>query len=129
MAQTKRKRKSKHRGNAAGMIETRGRTGRPLTAAEKTADAKAKARAAKADRLNSPPTWRASMNRAAIATLIFVVALILLFHEKLNATIALAGFIFLLYIPLGYYTDLYLYRWRQKRKATGAATTQKKDKG
>ena len=29
MAQTKRKRKSKHRGNAAGMVEARGRTSRP----------------------------------------------------------------------------------------------------
>ena len=117
MAQTKRKRKTKHRGNAAGMIETRGRTGRPLTPAEKTADAKAKAQAARLDRLNSPPTWRASINRAAIATVIFVVALKFLFKEKIGTTIGLAGFIFLLYIPLGYYTDLLLYRWRQKRKA------------
>jgi hypothetical protein len=126
MAQTKRKRKSKHRGNAAGMIETRGRTGRPLTPAEKTADAKARSRQAKVDRLNSPPTWRASINRAAIATVIFVVALVLLFKESIGSTIALAGFIFLLYIPLGYYTDLYLYRWRQRRKVAG--TDAKKDK-
>jgi hypothetical protein len=120
MAQTKRKRKTKHRGNAAGMIETRGRTGRPLTPAEKTADAKAKARASRVDRLNAPPTWRGAMNRAAMATVIFVVALLLLFKEGIGPTVGLAGFIFLLYIPLGYYTDLYLYRWRQKRKATGA---------
>lgn len=119
MAQTKRKRKSKHRGNAAGMIETRGRTGRPLTSSEKTADAKAKARAARVDRLNAPPTWRGAINRAAIATGIFVVALMLLFKEGIGPTLGLAGFIFLLYIPLGYYTDLYLYRWRQKRKAAG----------
>ena len=36
MAQTKRKRQTKHRGNAAGVIETRGRTGRKPTAAEKS---------------------------------------------------------------------------------------------
>jgi hypothetical protein len=118
MAQTKRKRKTKHRGNAAGMIESRGRTGRPLTPEEKTADAKAKARAARVDRLNSPPTWRGAMNRAAIATVIFIVALLLLFKEGIAQTLGLAGFIFLLYIPLGYYTDLYLYRWRQKRKVS-----------
>jgi hypothetical protein len=117
MAQTKRKRKTKHRGNAAGMIETRGRTGRPLTQAEKTADAKAKARTARVDRMNTPPTWRGAMNRAAIATVIFVVALLVLFKQSVPQTLGLAGFIFLLYIPLGYYTDLYLYRWRQKRKA------------
>jgi hypothetical protein len=28
MAQTKKKRSTKHRGNAAGIVETRGRTGR-----------------------------------------------------------------------------------------------------
>lgn len=127
MAQTKRKRKTKHRGNAAGMIETRGRTGRPLTPAEKSADAKAKARAARVDRLSQPPTWRSSINRAAIATVIFVVALLLLFKEGIGPTLGLAGFIFLLYIPLGYYTDLYLYRWRQKKAL--AAKDEGKGKG
>ena len=34
MAQTKKKRNSKHRGNAAGIVETRGRTGRPLNERE-----------------------------------------------------------------------------------------------
>lgn len=121
MAQTKRKRKTKHRGNAAGMIETRGRTGRPLTQAEKTADAKAKARAARVDRMNTPPTWRGAMNRAGIATVIFVVALLLIFKQSVAQSLGLAGFIFLLYIPLGYFTDLYLYRWRQKRDAADQA--------
>ena len=36
MAQTRRKRRTKHRGNAAGVVESRGRTGRKPTAAEKT---------------------------------------------------------------------------------------------
>ena len=35
MAQTKRKRRTKHRGNAAGMVETRGRTGRKPGPAER----------------------------------------------------------------------------------------------
>ena len=35
MAQTKRKRRTKHRGTAAGTIQTRGRTGRPPTAEER----------------------------------------------------------------------------------------------
>ena len=34
MAQTKRKRRTKHRGNAAGMVEARGRTGRRLSPEE-----------------------------------------------------------------------------------------------
>ena len=38
MAQTKRKRQTKHRGNAAGVVESRGRTGRKPTAAEKSGE-------------------------------------------------------------------------------------------
>jgi hypothetical protein len=44
MAQTKRKRRSKHRGTAAGTIETRGRTSRPLTADERKKQARVEAR-------------------------------------------------------------------------------------
>ena len=39
MAQTKRKRQTKHRGNAAGEVESRGRTGRKPTVAEKSGQA------------------------------------------------------------------------------------------
>ena len=47
MAQTKRKRRSKHRGNAAGTVEARGRTSRPanLSPAEQKKADRAVARA------------------------------------------------------------------------------------
>ena len=47
MAQTRRKRQTKHRGNAAGVVESRGRTGRKPTAAEKSGKARARRRASK----------------------------------------------------------------------------------
>ncbi len=57
MAQTKRKRRSKHRGNAAGSIEARGRTSRgaKLSPAEQKKADKASAREA---RLNKPSGCR-----------------------------------------------------------------------
>lgn len=119
MAQTKKKRKTKHRGNAAGMVEARGRTGRKPDASEKKLDDKARARAERLDRLNAPPTWRGSINRAGIATIIFVIALKFLFKAEWGQLIGLAGFVFLLYIPLGYYTDLFLYKRRVARKEIG----------
>ena len=61
MAQTKRKRRSKHRGNAAGTIETRGRTGRPPSADERKKQTRATARER---RLNTPPTWKSSLTKA-----------------------------------------------------------------
>ena len=36
--------------------------------------------------------------------------------DALAAASALAGFMFLLYIPLGYGTDVMIHRYRQRRK-------------
>jgi Flp pilus assembly protein TadB len=115
VAQTKRKRRTKHRGNAAGVVEARGRTGRKPTAAEAKASGRDRSRQERMERLNKPPTWRGAVNRAGIATVIFAIALVLLFKENIGATIGLAGFIFLMYIPLGYYTDQFIYKRRQAK--------------
>src|SRR5215218_1575769 len=104
MAQTKRKRRTKHRGNAAGSIESRGRTGRKPTGDERKTQAKQSAQQRREERLNKPPTWGGAAQRAALATVIFVVALLIVFHEPVSRVIALSGFILLLYIPMGYYT-------------------------
>lgn len=114
MAQTKRKRK--HRGNAAGMVETRGRTSRPASPTERKKQARATAAQA---RLEREPSWTSAANRAAIASVIFGVALILLFGQPVAGAIGLAAFMFVVYIPLGYYTDQFIYRRRMKRKAEG----------
>ncbi len=116
MAQTKRKRHTKHRGNAAGKIETRGRTGRKPTADERKTPAKLTAQQRRDERMSKPPTWTGAAQRAAIATAIFVVALLVVFKEPVSRVIALSGFILLLYIPMGYYTDLFIYRRRQAKK-------------
>src|SRR5437763_164803 len=62
MAQTKRKRKTKHRGTQAGTVESRGRTGRRPTQAE----GRKITRDRRKTRLDRPPTWRSALNRDAI---------------------------------------------------------------
>jgi hypothetical protein len=114
MAQTKRKRRTKHRGNAAGKVETRGRTGRPPTPEERKAERRERARQARLARYSRPPSWRSAANRALIATAIFVVVIVLLFDQPIQSAIALGGFMLLIYIPLGYYTDAFFYRRRAK---------------
>jgi len=127
MAQTKRKRQTKHRGNAAGVVETRGRTGRKPEAGEKAGGAgKKDPKQARIDKLNTPPTWRSAINRSAVATVIFVVLILIAFHQKPAAAIGLAAFVFLFYIPLGYYTDLMLYRRRMKKLGMPDASRQPK---
>ena len=112
MAQTKRKRTRKHRGTPAGTIERAGRTGRPRTREE----AKKIARDRRTQRFDKPPTWKSAMNRAAIAAAVFGLLVVVLFQRGIAQGVALAAFMFLLYIPLGYGTDLMIYRFRQRRK-------------
>ena len=114
MAQTKRKRKSKHRGTPAGTIERAGRTGRPQT----REDAKQIARERRSERLDRPPTWRSAINRAAIAAVIFGI-LIGVLNGSPTQGVLLAAFMFLLYIPMGYFADTAIYRMRQRKKARG----------
>jgi hypothetical protein len=119
MAQTKRKRRSKHRGTPAGTIEARGRTGRKPTSAERKGgkpDPKEAARDRRMARLDQPPSWRSAANRAAIATVILVAFLLLAFKQEPARAISLGAFALLVYIPMGYYTDLLMYRRRQSKR-------------
>ena len=112
MAQTKRKRTRKHRGTPAGTIERAGRTGRARTAAE----AKDIARKRREERLNKAPSWRSAVNRAAIAAAVFGGLVIALFGRAVSQGVVLAAMMFVLYIPLGYFTDMMIYRFRQRRR-------------
>ena len=112
MAQARNKRKRKHRGTPAGTIERAGRTGR----SQPREDAKAIARRRRAERLDRPPTWRAAVNRAAVAALVFGVLLAVIFERSIAYAASLAAFMFVLYIPLGYATDSAVYRFRQRRR-------------
>jgi hypothetical protein len=121
MAQTRKRRQTKHRGNAAGMVESRGRTGRRPEASERgKLDAKEEARRKRLERLDTPPTWRGALNRAAIAAALFGVLMVVI-GNQITAAVSLAAVMLLLYIPLSYYTDLMIYRRRQRKKAEGKA--------
>jgi hypothetical protein len=118
MAQARRRRRTKHRGNAAGVVEARGRTGRKPTAAEKsgTGAGTGRARESRLERLNRPPTWRGAFYRAmAAAVLLLLVSLLLL--KKPAQAIALFPVVLLIYLPISYYTDLWMFRRRQRNRA------------
>ena len=112
MAQTRRKRKRKHRGTPAGTVERAGRTGRPQV----KQDAKEIARQRRAERLERPPTWRGAINRAAVAAAVFGVLVVVAFGREVTAGATLAVLMFVLYIPLGYATDSAIHRFRRRRR-------------
>ena len=113
MAQTKRKRQRKHRGTQAGTVEARGRTGRP----QMKADAKQIRQQRREERVNKPPSWRSSFNRAAISALVFGVLTVLLFGWSVSQAIPLTLAMLVIYLPLSYVTDRYIYNRRQRQKA------------
>jgi hypothetical protein len=110
VAQTKRKRRSKHRGNAAGAVEARGRTGRkPDPQVQK----KQTARERRNERLAQPPTWqRATLRAAAAAGLLFVLTQVGVLGKDvpLGQSLAVCLFAMLIYIPIGYGFDNWMYK-------------------
>lgn len=117
MAQRKKKRRSKHRGNAAGVIESRGRTGRPPSAEERKQTDKQLAAERRRERMMRKPTWKSASTRAALAAVVFGVLLVFAFQTPIAQAVSLTAMVFLFYIPLGYYTDQFIYRRRVKSEA------------
>jgi hypothetical protein len=113
MAQTKRKRRSKHRGTAAGSIEARGRTGRKPNAEELR-----KSQASGPRRQARPPSWNAAFLKAALmAAALFVLTRVGILGEEasLAQSIVLCVAALLLYTPAAYATDRWVYNRQQKR--------------
>jgi hypothetical protein len=119
---TRNRRSTKHRGNAAGMIETRGRTGRKPTAGEKRSAARPGASRSsttrRRNRYEKPPTWKGSATRGAIAALlVFAVLALINRHSSVVSELILIPIVLAIYIPLIHYTDNYMYRRQQRKKA------------
>jgi hypothetical protein len=112
MAQMKSKRKTKHRGNAAGVVEVRGRTGRPPSPEERK-------RQARAARQRKPPSWKGSAQRSLIAgAIMFVVLFITDNHKHADRFLAAAIFAVvavILYTPGVYYFERSLYNRRMAK--------------
>ncbi len=119
MAHTKRKRQTKHRGNAAGTIEARGRTGRPPSPKERKQQDRSKAREA---RKLQPPTWKGAFKKAILAAVFMFVFLLVTNHFRVAPALIFAAFAMALYTPAGFYMDGWLYRRQQRRQAQTGRT-------
>jgi Flp pilus assembly protein TadB len=117
VAQTKKKRRRKHSGTQAGTVSRQSRPSKPQTKEERRQEAQRR----RTERLDRAPTLKGSIGRAAIAAVIFVgVVLLVLGNEPVQA-LAYGVFMFALYIPIGYFTDSFIYRRRQRKKREAAA--------
>jgi hypothetical protein len=116
MAQTKRKRRTKHRGNAAGSIESRGRTGRKPTAEEQKSASRQNARGR---REAKPPSWKsAGLKAAAMAVLLFALTQfgVLGNNSSITQGLFLSLLALAIYTPLAYTTDKWVYARMMRQK-------------
>jgi hypothetical protein len=119
MAQTRRKRQTKHRGNAAGVVESRGRTGRKPTPGEKSGDAAqlARERERKLDKRDQPPTWRSAFIKAMFAAVVLLLIVTLGLHQPSSQVFPLFLIVLVFYTVISYFTDKWVYDRRQRKKA------------
>ena len=117
MAQTKRKRQTKHRGTAAGQVTNRGRTSKPPSAAEVK---KQKREEAKVSRLTRKPTWSSAALRSALAALFICIFLLVTTHKPATSVL-FAAIAAIIYIPTGFYFETVM--WRRRMRKQGRSTT------
>ena len=111
MAQTKKKRRRKHSGTQAGTLQRPVRSGAPRTKEQR----RAAARERRLQRYARPPSWRGAVIRGTLASAAFGILLVVLFDRPVQAALPLAAFMILLYVPLTYMTDRFMYDRRQRR--------------
>jgi Flp pilus assembly protein TadB len=110
VAQTRRRRRRKHRGTQGGGIDRRGRTSRPRSRQEARARTRKQLGAKKPG--DGPPTWRRAVGRGSFAAALFLVLLVVLFHQSLVSSVSVAVLMLAFYIPMGYMIDRFVYNRR-----------------
>jgi hypothetical protein len=126
VAQTKKRRKRKHRGTQGGSIN-RTSNRRPRNRDEARAQARRNAQLRK----TAAPTWRSAFNRSLIMSGILFLLMAFVVGQPIGAAAVLSVFMLGLYTPAGYYLERFLYRRRMAKeqaarqamraKATGRA--------
>ena len=110
MAQTRKKRRRKHRGTQSGTLDRR-RAARPRNRKE----AQARARNQRGQKRDSEPTWRGAINRGLVAAGIFLVLLVIVFKRPIVPALGFSLFMLAFYVPTGYLIDNFFWRRRQRQ--------------
>jgi hypothetical protein len=111
VAQTKKKRRRKHRGTQGGSINKPSNR-RPRNREE----ARAQARRNADLRRTAAPTWRSAFNRSLIMSAILFVLMAFVVGQDIGASAVLSIFMLGLYTPAGYYLERFLYRRRMAKE-------------
>ena len=131
MAQTRKKRRRKHRGTQTGRIDTRGPRGRPRSREEARSRARSKRKPAKGgrqvDRRDIAPTWGSALKRGLFGAAIFFLIFWLAFGRAMGQAAALSVVMLAMYVPLGYYIDRFMFQRRQRQLAAARVARKQDD--
>ncbi|HYU61518.1 MAG TPA: hypothetical protein VEK39_12230 [Solirubrobacterales bacterium] len=111
MAQTRKRRRRKHRGTQSGSLDRR-RAARPRSRKE----AQARARSRQTNKRDQAPTWSGAVNRGLLASGVFFLLIVLVFRQPATSALALAVFMLAFYIPMGHFIDRFLYQRRERQR-------------
>jgi hypothetical protein len=112
VAQTKKKRRKKHKGTQGGSIDRRARGGRPQNREQARAQARKRAEAKR----GGPPTWQSAIVRGLVASGIFLLLLVALFRQPFGQSVVLSLVMLLFYIPMGHFIDNFFYKRRRAKE-------------
>jgi hypothetical protein len=115
MAQTKRKRRRKHRGTQGGRIDRRPARGRARSRSE--AQARARSRTKKSGpKVPDPPSWNSALKKGAIASVLFL-GILALMGQPPVATLAIAVAMMGVYVPMAFVMDRFFYNRHLRKEA------------
>jgi hypothetical protein len=116
MAQTKRKRRRKHRGTQGGRIDTRPARGRARSRAEAQSRARSRSKKKAGPRVPAAPSWSTALKKGAIASVLFV-GLLALFGQNPAASLLIGILLLGFYVPLAFMMDRFFYQRFLRKEA------------
>src|SRR3954471_16336934 len=119
MAQTKKKRRRKHRGTQGGRIDTRPARGRARSRAEaqNRARRRTKKKSKGGARAPQPPSCSSAAKKGALAAILFVGVLSLMGQDPLVSLLAAVALGLAFYIPMAYLLDRYMWQRFLRKEA------------
>ena len=116
MAQTKKKRRRKHRGTQGGRIDRRPARGRARSRAEAQSRARSRSKKGSGPRTPGPPNWSSAFKKGGVAAVLFFV-LLMVFGQN-PVTSVLVGVLMLgFYVPMTYLLDRFIHQRFLRKEA------------
>jgi hypothetical protein len=116
MAQTKKKRRRKHRGTQGGRIDRRPARGRARSRSEAQARAKSRTKKKSGPRVPDPPSWSSALKKGGVAAVLFV-GLLALFGQSPIAALLVGVLMIGFYVPMAYLLDRFFYQRHLRKEA------------